>query len=155
MKILRSLNKYFFFIIIFVFCFNLKAEEKPIDIWNIDQKKKIDEVSNNNLSNSSLEDNSQSTSEVSIYDMQIGKENNLIKLEENLSEENKEIFGLYDPEDNGLKIDMWTNSDGDQLKTIISKINKLDLSDDASEIMRISLLTNSHFPKKIYRKKNF
>ena len=155
MKILRSLNKYFFLIIIFVFCFNLKAEEKPIDIWNIDQKKKIDEVSNNNLSNSSLEDNSQSTSEVSIYDMQIGKENNLIKLEENLSEEDKEIFGLYDPEDNGLKIDMWTNSDGDQLKTIISKINKLDLSDDASEIMRISLLTNSHFPKKNISEKEF
>ncbi len=155
MKISRSLNKYFFLIIIFVFCFNLKAEEKPIDIWNIDKKKKIDEVSNNNLSNSSLEDNSQSTSEVSIYDMQIGKENNLIKLEENLSEEDKEIFGLYDPEDNGLKIDMWTNSDGDQLKTIISKINKLNLSDDASEIMRISLLTNSHFPKKNISEKEF
>ena len=87
--------------------------------------------------------------------MQIGKENNLIKLEEKLPEEDKEIFGLYDPEDNGLKIDMWTNSDGDQLKTIISKINKLDLSDDASEIMRISLLTNSHFPKKNISEKEF
>ena len=87
--------------------------------------------------------------------MQALKENNLIQLENNLTKKDKEIFGLYDPEDNGLKIDMWINSDGDQLKNIISKINKLDLSEDASEIMRISLLTNSYIPKKNISDKEF
>ena len=155
MKILRSLSKNFFLIIIISLCFNSAAEENPVDIWNIDQKKKIDKTSNNNSLNSSSEENNQQSSEMSIYDMQAAKENNLIQLENNLVTKDKGIFGLYDPEDNGLKIDMWINSDGDQLKNIISKINKLDLSEDASEIMRISLLTNSYIPKKNISDKEF
>ncbi len=118
-------------------------------------KKKNNEVSENNLSNTSSAEDNQKSSEISIYEMQADKEINQIKLEENLPTKEKEIFGLYDPEDNGLKIDMWINSDGDQLKSIISKINKLDLSEDASEIMRISLLTNSYFPKKNISEKEF
>ena len=155
MKILRSLNKNFFLIIFITFCFNSGAEENPVDIWNIDQKKKVNEIPNNNLLNPSSKENNQQSTEMSIYDMQAQKESNLIKLEANLTTQDKEIFGLYDPEDNGLKIDMWINSDGDQLKNIISKINKLDLSDDASEIMRISLLTNSYIPKKNISDKEF
>ena len=31
---------------------------------------------------------------------------------------------------------MWSNSDGDQLKNIFSKLDKLNLSRDASEIMK-------------------
>ena len=155
MKILRSLSKNFFLIIIISLCFNSAAEENPVDIWNIDQKKKIDEISNNNSLNSSSEENNQQSSEMSIYEMQAVKENDLIKLEDNLITKDKEIFGLYDPEDNGLKIDMWINSDGDQLKSIFAKINKIDLSEDASEIMRISLLTNSYFPKKNISEKEF
>ena len=40
MKILRSLSKNFFIIIIISLCLNSAAEENPVDIWNIDQKKK-------------------------------------------------------------------------------------------------------------------
>ena len=42
---------------------------------------------------------------------------------------------------------MWLNTDGDQLKNIFSKLNKINLSDDATEIMKISLLTNAYSPK--------
>ena len=55
---------------------------------------------------------------------------------------------MYDPEDYDLKIDMWINSDGDQLKRIFSKLMKLNLSKDATEILNISLLTNAYHPKK-------
>ena len=50
---------------------------------------------------------------------------------------------------------MWSYSDGDQLKKIFSKLDKITLSEDASEIMKVSLLTNAYSPKKIYLKKNF
>jgi len=43
---------------------------------------------------------------------------------------------------------MWSNSDGDQIKNILSKLNKMNLSQDASEIMKISMLTNAHYPRK-------
>ena len=57
------------------------------------------------------------------------------------------IVGLYDPAENGLDINMWSNSNGDQILNIFKRINKMDLSKDASEILDILLLTNAHYPK--------
>ena len=59
----------------------------------------------------------------------------------------KKIIGLYDPEENGLDINMWTNSNGDQIVKIFKRIDKLELSKDASEILDILLLTNAHYPE--------
>ena len=87
--------------------------------------------------------------------MQSKKETDTIKLEENIISKDLKLLGLYDPEDYGLDINMWINSDGDQLKNIFSKLKKLNLSNDAKEIMKISLLTNAHYPKKNISKKEF
>ena len=84
MKILKLLNKNCLpiILIIFLFAFDLKAEDEPIDIWNID-KSKIEEtqsnISQNNLINSSLE-----TSETSIYDLQSEK-NEIVKISSSLN----------------------------------------------------------------------
>ena len=79
--------------------------------------------------------------------MQTQKKKNSIELIEKLDSPKIDIIGLYDPEQNSLDMNMWNNSDGDQLKRIFSKLNKIKLSNDATEIMKISLLTNSYFPK--------
>ena len=50
---------------------------------------------------------------------------------------------------------MWNNSDGDQLKRLFSKFSRIKLSNDASEIMKISLLTNAHPPNKNITEKEF
>ena len=50
---------------------------------------------------------------------------------------------------------MWSNSDGDQLRNIFSKLEKIDLSKDATEIMNISILTNAYSPKKNISEKEF
>ena len=78
--------------------------------------------------------------------MQSEKELNTIELENALNFKNLKIIGLYDPEDYGLDINMWINSNGDQLKNIFSKIEKIQLSKDAQEIMNISMLTNAYHP---------
>ena len=147
MKILKLSNKYFFLIIFFIFSFKLIAEEKPVDIWNVD-KNEVELTSENSSSNSLIKINDPISSQTSIYDMQTEKKNNSIKLEDDLNTKDLNIFGLYDPEENGLDINMWINSDGDQLKNLFSKLKRLKLSDDASEIMKISLLTNSYAPRK-------
>jgi hypothetical protein len=87
--------------------------------------------------------------------MQSSKENNLVELDETLNSNDIKLFGLYDPEDNGLDVNMWSNSDGDQLKNIFSKIKKIDLSEDAIEIMKVSILTNAYSPKKNISEKEF
>ena len=62
---------------------------------------------------------------------------------------------MYDPEDYDLDINMWSNSNGDQLKSLFEKLNKMDLSQDAIEIVNISLLTNAYHPQKNISEKEF
>jgi len=79
----------------------------------------------------------------------------IINLDEKFDTKEIKIIGLYDPEDYGLNVDMWTNSDGDQLENLLTKLNKMDLSNDAIEIINTSLLINAHSPKKNISDKEF
>ena len=45
-----------------------------------------------------------------------------IKLDETLESRDVQIIGLYDPDDYDLDINMWSNSDGQQLKNIFSNL---------------------------------
>lgn len=143
MKILKLLNKKNLSIIIISLLLSLPsiAEEKPVDIWNL-EKQESDSVSEENLSLEKTEQESQS----SIYKMQADKNKESIKLDQDLTSKTIKIAGLYDPEDYGLSISMWSNSDGLLLKKLFENINKYDLSEDASEILNISLLTNAYHP---------
>ena len=143
MKILKLLNKKNLSIIIISLLLSLPsiAEEKPVDIWNL-EKQESDSVSEENLSLEKTEQESQN----SIYKMQADKNKESIKLDQDLTSKTIKIAGLYDPEDYGLSISMWSNSDGLLLKKLFESINKYDLSKDASEILNISLLTNAYHP---------
>ena len=44
--------------------------------------------------------------------------------------------------ENNLKMDMWLNSDGEDILNIFNKLKVIDLSNDAKEIINISILTN-------------
>ena len=70
-----------------------------------------------------------------------------IQEDETLLSKAIKIAGLYDPEQNGLTIDMWSNSDGKEILNLLNDIQKIKLSNDAKEILNISLLTNSYFPQ--------
>tara|TARA_B100001063_G_scaffold233282_1_gene249315 strand:- start:808 stop:2376 length:1569 start_codon:yes stop_codon:yes gene_type:complete len=87
--------------------------------------------------------------------MQSQKKIETIELDQTLESKKIKIDGLYDPEDYGLNINMWTNSNGDQLKNIFSKLLEMKLSEDAKEIMKISLLTNAYYPNKNITEKEF
>ena len=155
MKILKSLNKNFFSIIfVFFLCLNSIAEEKPVDIWNVENNENQIDNSNSTSINEEMNQTEIKT-EQDIFKMQNLKKDDQIKLVEDIYSKEVEILGLYDPEDNSLDIDMWSNSDGDQLKNIFSKIRKINLSNDAKDIMEISLLTNSYPPKKNISEKEF
>ena len=143
MKILKLLNKKNLSIIIvsLLLPFSTIAEEKPVDIWNIDNQE-TEATSEENISVEKTKEISQS----SIYKMQSDKNKNSIKLDEDLTSKTIKIAGLYDPQDYGLSISMWSNSDGSKLKKLFKKIDKYNLSKDASEILNISLLTNAYYP---------
>ena len=153
MKILKLLNKnYLSIVIIFLtLCSSINAENQPADIWNIDSAEK-EKNTKNKISN--IEDGKKKITESDIYNMQ-SQNSQTISINQSLTSKDINIIGLYDPEDYGLKIDMWIKSDGDQLKNLFSNISKLNLSKDASELMNIILLTNAYYPKKNISEKEF
>ena len=147
MKILKLLNSnnLSILLIIFLFNFSVNAEDKPIDIWNID-KSKI-EKNNSNKNQDNKKNDNEEVLQSSVYNLQSQKEIDTVQLESSLDSQEIKIIGLYDPEDYDLKIDLWNNSNGDQLKDLFSNLEKLNLSKDAAELMNILILTNSYYPE--------
>ena len=142
MKISKLLNKKNLSIVIFsLISLSSFAEDKPVDIWNL-EKQESETISEENLSI----ENKQEVSESSIYKMQSDKNEDSIKLDQELTSKTIKIAGLYDPQEYGLDINMWSNSDGSTLKKLFNNIDKYELSKDASEILNISLLTNAYYP---------
>tara|TARA_B100000787_G_scaffold60488_1_gene44160 strand:- start:1 stop:1761 length:1761 start_codon:yes stop_codon:yes gene_type:complete len=151
MKNLELLNKNYLLVVLFYFILGFASQsQEPIDIWNIEKKistKNSDEVE------SIVEKN---ISQNSIYKMQSKKnDNSNIKQDQTLKSNKIKIVGLYDPAENGLNINMWSKSNGDQILNIFKRINKMNLSEDASEILNILLLTNAHYPEMNISKDQF
>jgi len=144
MKISKLLNKISLSIIFSFLLLSTKviAEETPVDIWNID-KKEIEKISTENLTSTEEISENRNITESDIYNMQSQNQRDLIQLDTVVKSQEVKIVGLYDPEDNGLDINMWINSDGDKLKNMFENINSMNLSRDANEILDIALLTNA------------
>ena len=124
MKILKSLNKKFFFIFFtyLVFLNPIYAEDNPIDIWNIEKKE------NETVKETVTSEGDSNKDQVSVFDMQSDKTTDSIELDKNLISKKVKIVGLYDPEEHGLTIDMWTNSDGKKLKSLFESLEKIKLN---------------------------
>ena len=151
MKNSKLLNKKYLLVILFALFFGLTAQsQEPIDIWNIEEKKATENIGVSENFEEKID------SQNSIYKMQIKKDDELnIEEDQTLISNKIKIVGLYDPAENGLDINMWSNSNGDQILNIIKRINKIDLSKDASEILDILLLTNAHYPEINISKEQF
>ena len=67
-----------------------------------------------------------------IYNMQSQKNSSVIKQDEILVSKDIKITGLYDPEDFSLDINMWSNSDGEQILRIFKRIAKKEGSGQAA-----------------------
>ena len=145
MKISKLLNKksfiFFFFILFSVKVF----ANEPADIWNIDKNKTDNEII---IQNETSESQDISEQTISIYDLNKKNDSEIesqVLLENNL--ENKiSLYGLYDPDENNLSIDMWSKSEGEEIKKIFDNIYLKNLSTDALDILQIALLTNSNTP---------
>jgi len=142
MKILKLLNRKnlsIFIISFLLFLNHLNAQEEPVDIWNLEKKAK---------ENSTITQTENGDAEEININVGVSNLNNSSDIIDSdlLGQSKINIVGLYDPEDNGLSIDMWSNSNGNEIKLILNKLNKTNLSKDAKEILDIALLTNSYFP---------
>ena len=127
------INIFIFHLLIF---FSYVNANEPVDIWNIEKKNK------ENISiNSNSENKNEASETIAIQDNSVGD----IEQGEILSK--RKIVGLYDPEENGLDLEMWNNTDPKKIFELSKKINSMELSNDAKSIYTKLLLTNSYSPK--------
>ena len=137
MKILKLLSS-FFFIFLFFFPFSVLKANEPIDIWNIKKKE--------NSEDKSIIQNKDEDSSNFIQGIKIEQQNEKILVNNSLSVSDIKLAGLYDPEENGLSIDMWSNSNGEDIKNTLKNLTSKNLSKFSEKVLDIALLTNSYIP---------
>ncbi len=136
--ILKSF-KHILGLLIFFVCFsNLKGEEK-IDIW---KNKKDQTLEKQNLQ---IEAEKQKIDINKTFDVSIDQ---TIKIEDGtINKENeKKVFGVYDPADYNFDLNMWSTTNAEDLRASIKRIKKIKLSSTSQEILENVLLSFSYPP---------
>ena len=122
------------------------SEDEPADIW---EKKE-----NQNEENNEANDEKDITIESPILSDDINKI--VIKIDEDKIENQSEsIIGIFDPAENNFNLNMWSNTDGEDIKKILKRINKLKLSKLSEDLLFQVLFTNAYPPKKNLDSKEF
>ena len=142
-KLLNSLI--FQLLLTIIFSIQLLAVE-PIDIWKGNSEIKTEP---SELKKKKLNDKKKSLFE----------ETQIIKT--NIFQENSEdldfnkVYGLFDPEENDLSLEIWIESDGKVLLEHLKRIEKINLSKDSEELLIKILFTNSYLPIKNINSSDF
>ena len=145
---LIHLNKLIFYSIIFIFLnsASVLSEEEPADIW----KKKKTQEEKNSITN----DNKDITIESPILSDDVSKI--VIKIDENEIDTTKEsVIGIFDPEKNNFDLSMWSKTDGNEIKKILKRIDKLKLAKLSEDLLFKVMFTNSYAPNKNLSSKEF
>ena len=134
---LSNLNKKLFFSLIVLIFFTPLFSDDSVDIWKKENfnKKNISKTKKNSLKKfeSKIKINPELSKKIDIKSNALGTNKNL-------------VYGIFDPEENNLTLDMWVNSEGTRIKDTIERINKIKLSSFAEEIFVNTLFTISKPP---------
>ena len=132
---LNKLTYFIFFIYLLFFKFSIGFA--AVDIWEKkdgkNQKDKIEEEQEITIDSPILSDDVNKI---------------IIKIDEDEIEDAKQsIIGIFDPEENNFNLNMWLQSDGEEIKKILNRINKLKLSKVSEDLLFKVLFTNAYSPK--------
>ena len=134
---LNKLSQFTIFFTIFIFN-SVFAADTPADIW----KKK----ENQNEQAIQISNEKEITIESPILSDDINKIT--IKIEEgNIDKFEQNVVGIFDPEDNNFNLNMWLKSDGEDIKNILKRINKLKLSKFSEDLLFQVLFTSAYPPE--------
>ena len=137
MKLLNLNKKLFLTIILFVFFTPLLSEDS-VDIW---KKENLNKTNKTSEEKKDLLDQPESKIKINFkLSKEIDINSNNLEISKNL------VYGIFDPEENNLTLDMWVNSEGTRVKDTIERIEKIKLSSFAEEIFINTLYTISKLP---------
>ena len=140
---LSHLNKIILFVIfLIILTFNPAfGEDEPVDIW---EKK---ENQNENEEDNEIDQEKDITIESPIISDDIKKI--VIKIDENtIIGQNQSVIGIFDPAENNFNLNMWSKTDGEDIKKVLKRLDKLKLSKLSEDLLFQVLFTNAYSPKK-------
>ena len=137
MKLLNLNKKLFFSLILFIFFTPLLSEDS-VDIW------KKENLNKKNSSDKEKKDSPKQWESKIKFDTKPSKETDINS--SNLEINKNVVYGIFDPEENNLTLDMWVNSEGTRVKDTIDRIEKIKLSSFAEEVFISTLYTISKLP---------
>ena len=146
---LLSLSSKFLFLLSFLMFFHFQAMgDESADIW----KK---ETNTNEKKENTKEGKTQEKSKIDF-----SKENkNLDEIKIVDSDTNLEnptrLSGLYDPEKNDLNLNMWSNTNGEEIEKVFKRIEKVQLSSFSEKIFIDTIFTYSYPAKANLSKDKF
>jgi len=135
---LSHLNRSILFTLIFITLTFQSAvsENEPADIWEKQDDQKSDNIETDDkdfeTQNSTISEDVNRT---------------VIKIDEDtIEDQSKSVIGIFDPEKNNFNLNMWFSSDGDDIKKILTRLNKIKLSEFSEDLLFQVLFTNSYAP---------
>jgi len=146
MKLLSSNKKIFLFFISFLYSLELFSEDS-VDIWKKENLKKknsttVIEATSVDKVKTNININAQLPEETKVS-------------QDKLAIIEKPIYGIYDPSENNLTLEMWSNSEGTRVKDAIDRINKIKLSTFSEELFVNTLFTIAKLPGRNMTDKEF
>ena len=127
-----------FFCTVLIFNYGL-AEDETIDIWNKQE--------NQNEQNNETDNEKDITIESPILSGDLNKI--VIKInEDQIDNYDQSVIGIFDPEENNFNLNMWSKTDGEDIKKVLNRINKLKLSKLSEDLLFQVLFTNAYSPQK-------
>jgi len=137
---LLNLSKYLYIFFIFFFSNFVSAEEDSVDIWKKNKNKNL-EVSTEEKLNQTIEEKKKIDTNKTL--------DSNIEITENINSENieKDIFGIFDPQENNFTLNMWSNTKGEDIEAVFKRINKINLSKSAEDIFTDTIMTYSYLPQ--------
>ena len=136
---LKSLNRYIGFFVLCISFLPLCAEEE-IDIWSKENKE--------NSENPKIKiDSSNKTLNTEVFNK--SKNNNEIKIENEISGNlrDAELFGIYEPANSNFNLNMWSQTDAEDIRSSLKRINKIKLSKFAQNLFENTFFSFSYPPK--------
>ncbi len=139
MKLISS-NKFICLFIFFLIFISPLQSEEEVDLW--EKTKTIDAINNEDKStNSSNEIIKKNNDEILNQTIEITD-----KFED--QDTDKPLYGLFDPEKNNLSLNMWSKTDGNEIKDIFKRVNDIKLSKSAEDLFVNIIMTYAYSPKK-------
>ena len=135
----KSFNRYIGLLILILNFLPLHSE-KEIDIWSKNQQDQIESTEQNTSLKPSINKK--------IFN---NSENNKVEIENEILENNEDekIYGIYDPAKNDYDLNMWSQTNAEDVRLSIKRINKIKLSKTAEKIFEYTFFSFAYPPKEM------